>query len=296
MAIELAAGDARAVILPEWGGRLHQLFIPVDGRPEPLLLAPDDPASYAERPTRGGSFPMAPWPNRVADGRFRWDGRDFALPLDGKPHAIHGRVLSRAWDVTAEAPRTCELMARFDEGWPWRGHAWQRFELRPTSLRMELEVRSDGEPFPAGCGWHPWFRRDAGGATDARLIVPARQRYVLREQIPTGELAQPTGEYRLSGDDPLAGRRLDDCYRGVNGAIRIRWGALTMTMTIDCPEPHVMIYTPPEAVCIEPQTCAPNAFNLANRGVPGTGFALAAPGEPVRIESTWSWEATPRSP
>jgi hypothetical protein len=63
MAIELRSNVARAVLSPEYGGRLHQLFVPFESREEPLLYGPGEVGAYRERPTRGGWFPMAPWPS-----------------------------------------------------------------------------------------------------------------------------------------------------------------------------------------------------------------------------------------
>lgn len=286
MAIQLSVGSARASILPEFGGRLHQLEI----AGEPILSAPADVRDYAQRPTRGGSFPMAPWPNRIAGSRFSWGGTEYSVPDGGKPNAIHGRVLDEPWTVLAADSDFVELACPFDDGWPWSGSAWQRFELRGDSLSMRLEVRSDRDPFPAGCGWHPWFRRDAFGATGVRLGLVATRRYELDQQLPTGSLVPPVGEFDLSAGPTLGERRLDDCYSGIAGPAVIDWGRVQLTLAIKCPEPHVQVYTPPDAFCIEPQTCAPDAFNLAGRGVAGTGAAVARPGQPVAIESTWSWQ------
>lgn len=290
MAIELKSGGATALILPEYGGRLHQLTVMVGGEPTPLLHSPEDVREYAERPTRGGSFPMAPWPNRIRDGRFEYQGREYEVPRDGKPHAIHGRVLQRPWEVVARTARVVELVAPFDDGWPWRGRAWQRFELTDDALRMKLEVRAEREAFPAGCGWHPWFRRDVAGAKDVRVGLPAEKRYVLEEQIPTGELVAPDGDYDLRDGAPLGERRIDDCYTALSGPVTIDWGRVRLSMTIDCPQPHVQLFTPDYALCVEPQTCAPDAFNLAARGSMTDGMAVAAPGRSVGIESRWSWE------
>ncbi|MGE5597196.1 MAG: aldose 1-epimerase [Hyphomicrobiales bacterium] len=289
MAIELESGGARAVILPAYGGRLHQLFVPVAGQPEPLLHSPDDIEQYRERPTRGGSFPMAPWPNRVANGRFRWNGRDVELPTEGRPHAIHGRVKDKEWEVVARTARVVELVARFDDGWPWPGRAWQRFELTDTSLRMKFEVRAEREAFPAGCGWHPWFRRDVAGSPDAALRVPAGKRYVSESDIPTGELVAPTGDFDLRELTPLGERRIDTCYTALSGPVTIRWERLELEMAIACPFPHVQVFTPGYAFCVEPQSCAPDAFNLAVRGSQTDGMGIAAPGRPVSIETRWTW-------
>lgn len=289
MAIELRSGGARAVILPEFGGRLHQLFVPFAGGEEPILSTPADVAAYDARPTRGGAFSMAPWPNRIRESRFRWNGREYTVPSEGKPNAIHGRVLNKPWAVTARAGSVVELVCAFDEGWPWRGKAWQRFELTERALITRLEVRSERDPFPAGCGWHPWFRRDVFGASSVRVGVKAKRRYLLVDQLPTGETVAPGGEFDLAGCPELGARRLDDCYGGIEAPVTIDWGAAQLSIAIGCEEPHLQVYTPEEAFCLEPQTCAPDAFNLHDRGIAGTGFAVATPASPVRITSRWEW-------
>ena len=69
LVIELVAGESRAVVVPEWGGRLHQLF----ANGEPLLVAPASFDEYTRDPHGGGCFPMAPWAGRIRNGRFTWE-------------------------------------------------------------------------------------------------------------------------------------------------------------------------------------------------------------------------------
>jgi aldose 1-epimerase len=290
MAIELKTKGARVVILPEYGGRVHQLFIEHEGAEEQLLFSPDDVTEYETHPTHGGIFPMAPWPNRVADGRFEFRGEDVQLPLEGKPNAIHGLVKNVPWRVVARTARVVELSAPFDSGWPWRGSAWQRFEIGDNGFHMKMEVRAEREEFPAGCGWHPWFRRDPFGASDVSVTLPASEVYVAKEDLPTGEVVSPTGDLDFRTRTALDSRRVDACYRSLSGPIEIDWGVMRLRMGLSSAEPHAMLYTPPEAFCVEPQSCAVDAFNLAARGVSSTGMAIAAPGRPVTFESVWVWE------
>ncbi|MCC6266302.1 MAG: hypothetical protein IT300_01930 [Dehalococcoidia bacterium] len=290
MAIELRASGARALIEPRYGGRIHQLFVEIDGREEPLLFAPPEPAMYAREPFAGGCYPMAPWPNRIRGGRFFWAGREYAVPLDAAGQALHGLVFDQPWQVVARAGRVVEMVCGFGAGWPWEGRAWQRVELGPGYLALKLEVRSAREAFPAGCGWHPWFRRDVAGSRDVGLAVPAGNRHVLSDHLPTGELATPSGDFALEGA-PLGARRLDDCYTGFQTpAARIDWDRLSLTVAFACPRPHLQVYTPPQAFCVEPQTCPPDAFNLSAGATPSSeGADFAAPGRPLSLTSRWTW-------
>jgi aldose 1-epimerase len=287
--IELAANGARVVLLPELGGRIHQLWLTVDGREEPLLVSPGVPADHRLNPLGGGCYPMAPWPNRVGGATFSWGGRRVALPANDGVNALHGHVFDRPWEVVARVGRVVEMRCEFDDRWPWAGYAWQRIELTGSGLLIKAEVRSRREPFPAGIGLHPWFRREVAGTADVALRVPATSRYVLRDQIPTGELFAPEGEFAIGERTLLGERRLDDCYTGLTAPAEIDWGRVRLEMTVESPRPHVMVYTPPGALCIEPQTCAPDAFNLRARLGEAAGVALAEPGRAVSLVSRWKW-------
>lgn len=275
-------------VAPEFGGRIHQIWVVVDGAEEALLSSPGDVESYAERPLDGGCYPMAPWPNRVAGGRFSWAGRTFALPTNDGGHALHGLVFDQPWEVVARVGRVVELRCELGDGWPWDAYAWQRIEIGETGLSIKVEARSRRDAFPAGVGLHPWFRRTVAGAEDATVRLPAESRYLLANQIPSGGLVPPGGDFVLDTTHPLGSRGFDDCYTGLEGPVVIDWGRVRLGMSVECPAPHVMVYTTPDAFCIEPQTCAPDAFNLRT-DLQGTGFAVAEPGRAVGLVSRWRW-------
>lgn len=291
MTIELSASGTRALVEPAHGGRLHQLSVAIDGVETPLLWAPDDPAEYAREPLLGGCYPMAPWPNRVRDGTFAWAGRDVRIP-HRREHALHGLVCDQPWQVVARVGRIVEMARDLGPEWPWEGRVWQRYELGPNFLAMKMEVRAAREAFPAGCGWHPWFRRTLAPGDDpeaVRLAISAARRYLLENQLPTGVTAAPEDEFLLDGSS-LSGRRLDDCYTALGGALTVEWPRLRLTIALDCAFPHVQVYTPQDAFCVEPQTCAPDAYNLTDVTA---GAAVAAPGRPVSLSCRWTWEVLP---
>ncbi|MGE0599931.1 MAG: aldose 1-epimerase [Dehalococcoidia bacterium] len=289
MTIELRAPGSRLLVEPRHGGRLHQLYLDVDGAEAPLLFAPEDPREYEQHPLIGGCYPMAPWPNRIREGTFRWGDREYRVPMDVNGEALHGLVFDRQWEVVARVGRIVEMSCEFGGAWPWEGRAWQRIELGRNFLAIKMEVRAGREAFPAGCGWHPWFRRTVGGSDDAKVTVPASRRYVLDNLLPTGAMSEVGDDFALDGR-PLGDRSLDDCYTGFErGAATIEWDRLRLSMTFDCTLPHMQAYTRPDSFCLEPQTCAPDAFNLANHGAVSDGTAVVAPGRPLALSMRWTW-------
>ena len=89
----MRAGDVRLTVDPRQGGRMASLRI---GEREVLL-------TEGWGPIRWGCYPMAPFAGRIRDGRFTFRGRDVQLPLNLPPHAIHGTVFERPWEVVSQA-------------------------------------------------------------------------------------------------------------------------------------------------------------------------------------------------
>src|SRR5262245_41292924 len=95
-AVRLTAGPAVAEVLPFVG--FNCVRWDVGG--EPILFA--EPADTPNpSPTRGGHPILFPFPNRIRNGRFTFEGREFRLPLNDstKAHAIHGFTPRNPWRV-----------------------------------------------------------------------------------------------------------------------------------------------------------------------------------------------------
>ncbi len=160
----LEAGGARLEIRPQDGGRIRSLT--VDGIE--LLIT----EGYG--PIMWGCYPMAPWAGRIRDGRFTFRGRDVQLPLTMPPHAIHGTVFDRPWQVTGPASLAIDL----GPDWPFPGRLTQTFELADDRL---------DDPAPTG-------RR----GRDARRhglasVVPAPPRDARRPHVRPGRSRLPAG-------------------------------------------------------------------------------------------------------
>jgi galactose mutarotase-like enzyme len=195
-----------------------------------------------------------------------------------------------AWQVESANARSCRLSLDFDEGWPWRGRATQEIELLSDGIKQTLRVKAARDAvFPAGVGWHPWFRRSLRRGDDASLLVDADHTYEVADMIPTGWMPRVKRELDLRGYPVLGARRIDACYRHPRGPLRIRWGDVNLTMQSSPNVTHAVVFTPEEAVCVEPQTCAPDAFNLVAQGVAGVGVAVVDEKNPLVATTTWRW-------
>jgi aldose 1-epimerase len=287
--LELSRGRTRAVVIPAAGGRLHQLSIRDGDGWLSLLHAPADPRRALADPTGWSSYVMAPWPNRIDGGRFTFEGRLYEVPVNNGGHALHGRTLFQRWAVESRSSAACRLSVDIDAGWPFRARAVQEITLRDDGIDQRVEIRAERDRFPAGVGWHPWFRRDVRPGVEPRAFVDADRVYETHEMIPTGWLKPATGDLDLRGNPPLGSRRLDACYRHPRGDLRIRWGDIELAMRSSPNVTHAVVYTPPHAVCVEPQTAAIDAFNLDAQGIAGAGTVVVRPRQPLVAWTRWRW-------
>ena len=269
--VVLTRAGATLTVDPTAGGRIASLV--VDGHE---ILVTD-----GEGPLWWGCYPMAPFAGRIRDGRFRFRGRDYQLPLTMPPNAIHGTVLDRAWQVTFRGDARVELEADLGADWPFRGRATQAIVLVPGGLEATLTVEAI-DPMPVVLGWHPWFRRDIDGAA-AQLDFVAHWMYARDASgLPTGATIPPTP------------RPWDDAFTDIDIPPRLTWpGVIRLDIRSTAPL-WVVFDERDDAICVEPQTGPPDAFNLA--AVVGVDPPMAAPDRPASIAMAWRWERLGTAP
>jgi aldose 1-epimerase len=168
-----------------------------------------------------------------------------------------------------------ELEPDLGPDWPFRGRVTQAIVLVPGGLEATLTVEAI-DPMPVVLGWHPWFRREIAGAT-AELTFEAHWMYARDAAgLPTGATIPPSP------------RPWDDAFTDIDIPPRLTWpGVLRLDIRSTAPS-WVVFDERAEAICIEPQTGPPDAFNLA--AAVGVDPPIAAPGRPATIAMAWRWE------
>jgi aldose 1-epimerase len=279
--IELRAGDARATIDADRGGRLASLRI---GDRELLV----GPSHDLDRAIRWGCFLMAPWPGRLADGRLRWRGQTHQLRRTHGRHAIHGLVWAAPWSIEAVDDSSATLAVDLDrDGWPFGGAVRMAYRLAPDGLSVEATILAE-RAMPAAVGWHPWFRRDGVGA-DPSLRLDASGLLGRRAMLPTGAVLPLAGRSDLRAGPPLGRRRLDDAFIGARSPAVLRGSDLEVRVEFGPDCDTVVVYTPWNAVCIEPQSAWPNALGLEDAAARRAGRRDLEPGGELRARMGITW-------
>jgi aldose 1-epimerase len=305
--LEETTGAARAEVWPACGFNCFRWRVRHGERLLDLLYAA--PTFFrGGRPTGSGTPILFPFPNRIRDGRFTWDGKDYQLPRNDHEHvnAIHGFVFDRPWRV---ADRGADAEAAWVTGefrgsadapdltahWPADFRVRVTHRLTATRLAIRAEVSNpDSRPLPFGLGYHPYFRVPLvpnSSAAECTVQGHAREVWELQQFLPTGERRVPEGPLDLATPRPFEALRLDDVYTGLDaapvveglrllGAVRQPPYAVTMRLLAAPAFRELVLYTPGhrQAVCLEPYTCPTDAVNLQQRGL-DPGWRVLQPGE-----------------
>jgi len=160
--IELTDGASRAAVDPIDGGRLVSLDL---GDGELLVQEPGRATMW------WGAFPMAPWVSRLDPDELD-DGAPLLDPIkEGGDALWHGVARGQRFRVGERSSSVLSLECPLLSPWRGGGSLALRFELRASSLLVELVFTADRPTSLATLGWHPWFVRTFAGAT-AELALP----------------------------------------------------------------------------------------------------------------------------
>ncbi len=290
--ITLRAGGAGLVLAPEAGGSVVRYWI---GRGAAAwdVLRPW-PAPRLDQVFQSAAFALVPYSNRIRAGRFSFQGRDVALPLNRPPerHSIHGLGWQTAWQPRAVRDDEATLELRHAGcAWPWAFRATQHFTLEPASLSVMLTLRNESDmPMPAGLGWHPYFLR----TLRTTLVADVRAMWLTDDEVMPTTLAPSRPAADLSRGVAVDAVGLDNCFVGWSRRTAIEWPepGIRLVLTAEPPLDFLVVYTPPGRpfFCVEPVSHVTDAFNLAAGGRTDTGARTLAPGETLRAVVTLSLE------
>jgi len=277
---QIAHGRQRAVIT-EVGATLRAYTL--DQRPVVAGFGPDEWAHG------GRGQVLAPWPNRLGDGRYRFGDTDAQAAIDEpeRNNAIHGLVRWMPWQLEVKAQNLVALRCQVFPvpGYPFHLELGIEYRLGRDGLTVSTVATNVGPgTLPFGLGFHPYLAAGTETIDTAQLILPAHERLVLDQRgLPSGEVRAVEGtEYDFTKGRRIGPTQLDTAYTGIErGRDRLAWAELadpaqdTATqLWTDEGFGYLMCYTGdtlPEgerrrAVALEPMTCPPDAFR-SSRGL-----------------------------
>ena len=223
---------------------------------------------------------LAPWPNRVSHGTWRWADDDLQLPINEEAlgTSLHGLVAFSRFFVVEKSD--VSVRVRHDlapsEGYPFPLQVEATYRLADEGLQCTVEALATGDrPTPVALGVHPYLR-PGGAVDDVVLQLPAE------ELLCGDDRWDHISRRRVDGDvlDLRQGRHLgpqdlDHCWSGLrrepDGRVQVPVtlaDGFQVVLWCGAAARYIFIYTAhtlPEpwrrrSVAIEPCTAPPNAF------------------------------------
>jgi aldose 1-epimerase len=300
----------RAEIWPALGCNCYRWQVPADGKVIDILYSA--PNLFDDnRPTRSGIPVLFPFPNRIRDGVYEWNGKTYQLPKSDptKTNAIHGFACHHPWRVLEQggdnegAWLTAEFHARADaptdaDLWPADHRIRITFRLGEQRLSLTAVVDNpDQKPLPFGLGYHPYFRTPLisnARRENCKVQANADTYWELVENLPTGKKLSVDEARDLRYSRAVTELTLDDvlCVNATPGEqlpvvakLRQAPDGGEMRLRASPSFRELVVFTPPhrEAFCLEPYTCTTDAVNLQARGI-DAGWKVLPAGE--KFEAT----------
>jgi aldose 1-epimerase len=287
----IAGGGQEAVVVENGGGLRAYRVGGVD------VLDQYDPHELC--PAYSGKV-LAPWPNRIRDGRYAFQGRSLQVGLTEpeRHNAIHGLACWVPWRLVASSTDsvTVQCLVTAQAGYPWPVLLRTQWSVGVDGLRARHEATNLGdEPCPFGLGAHPYLRAGGGPVDDLTLRVPAGSHLLVDGRLlPIGAAKVAGGDFDFTQPRRIGAAVLDTTFGDVtgepvvlsgvdgSGSVRVwaddsfRWWQVFSGDTLTGDRFR-------RVLAVEPMTCPPDAFRS------GRDVITLAPGQ------TWTgtWGITP---
>ncbi|HZU94793.1 MAG TPA: aldose 1-epimerase family protein [Microbacterium sp.] len=253
---------------------------------------------------------LAPWPNRIVDGRYEFGGVEHQLALTepARGQALHGLLSWAEYaDRVIEDDRVV-LVAVIEPqtGYPFRVEVETEYRLDENGLQQTVTARNLGaDAAPWGTGPHPYLvasrslserapateTKSQAPAVDAwSLLLPASEVLTVTPDRLSPVAVEPVSEHPewdFQSARPIGDVFIDHAFTGLTrtdgiATVELRTADGTgVAMTWDERCPWVQIHTADNpgfddihriGLAVEPMTCPPDAFNS------GTDLVVLEPG------------------
>lgn len=258
-------------VAPNYGARLTSLSFLKNDKRHPVLweVSADD----CKKGTWSKNEILFPFPNRIEDGQYEYDGISYQIPINEKSYnnAIHGMISNEKFEIKEKEingdSASITLVHNYDgsmEYYPFPftfevTYSYSEFSKLSTTFNI---YNCGRVTLPFGLGWHPYFKFGKAGLEEVELTIPESENLLLSDDrsLPTGEVIQFDHKRLILKDWSL-----DDCFRIKDSerSLELISEELTLRMEFSKEYEYLQLFTPESfgTIAIEPMTSGVNVFN-----------------------------------
>ena len=289
--MNISAGDYRAKIRC-FGGGLSELKFEDRNLIEPYVET-DISAHY-----RGDL--LAPWPNRIRDGRYQIDGYEYFLPINEivRNNALHGLINGVYWQVKKRVSSevVLEVTLPASDFYPTTLHMSVRYCIGKNGLIWSLLAKNVGSAkVPYGASIHPYLIGHPGELVDDWMLQIAADEVLdvdAKRLLPLDTILVGDKNFDFRSGSIIGRRFIDHAFKIASSSLEPRVDVTAKSgsgvrMEFDSSSQWVQIHTADRggekgnrsSLAVEPMSCPPDAFNS------GIDLIWLRPGD--EHEMTW---------
>jgi len=276
----------KVVILPEIGAALVELELICENKLVQLIHLPG--AKPIDENDLYPSALLAPWVNRVRNGNYSFEGRNYQLPINESNlgNAIHGFLARKKFEISEEKCNYELAEVSFIHkypggfiGYPFPFIFTLTYRLSSKGLlTVNFTCKNTGETnMPFACGWHPYFKIADTEIKHLEITFSPTLKYISDAQM------IPMSEEIVAFKMPVrfSETTLDNVFKLENQTAHLtkltdsesKMSLFLKQNSIDFP--FLVVFAPASENCvaIEPMTGNTDAFNT------GDGLKVLSPNE-----------------
>lgn len=234
--VTLRNPNGMRVQVTNYGAKIVSLWAPdANGRMADVVLGFSTFDEWRTKETYFNAI-IGRYANRIKDGRFTLDGKEYQLAINNGTNALHGGVVGfneRVWEIVGQTPYSVSLhllAADGEEAYPGNLHVYVTYTLtKQNGLNITYEAKTD-KPTILGFTNHAYFnlKGEGEGTVHDHLLQVMTDEYTPFDDTacPTGEILPVAGTPMDFREPTLIGDRIDDPFfapgRGIDNNFVLR--------------------------------------------------------------------------
>lgn len=235
---------------------------------------------------------LIPWPNRIRDGRYSFDGHSYQLAVTelATGSASHGFLAWKDWQIENVSTDSVTLSAWVvpQPNYPFLLHSTACYKVGADGLQVTLTTVNEGRcAAPYGVGQHPYISCNLQPLDKCTLSFPCTEVFAVDEKMcPTGLIKAETLGLDFCQERSLKDVHIDHAFRNDKRPLTVSLSTEEMTVSLVTDAPFVQLFTAEklqrQGLAVEPMSCPANAFNSQ------VGLTVLQPGQSHTLSYTIS--------
>ena len=225
---------------------------------------------------------LAPWPNRIADGKYRYNGTEYSVPINEveRGNALHGLVADLEWSIKSQTGDEVifELNSKPNVGYPFAIYYTMAYALRSNGLTLTLTaVNLSDQSAPFGASIHPYLVADESTGVNSWSLKQPADTFMEVDSVrllPLGIKSVENSHFDFRNREIIGDTFIDHAFKVTSESSArvvevVAPSGIGVLMEFDEASRWIQIHTADrggditgrKSLAVEPMSCPPDAFN-----------------------------------